>query len=162
METNETMEPLGGQPPLNLNQEAQAYLKEAGKWAYFLGIIGFIGCALLLIFSFFAGFAGSFLSTASEASPNPLATAMAAMGAGITVVYILVDLWYFFFSLYLYQFGVKIKRGVVFYDNITITAAFSKLKSFFKLWGISTIVILVLYALGIIAAIIFVFSMGRH
>ena len=151
METNETFEPLP-KPELTLNAEAQAYLKEAGKWAYFLGILGFIFCVIILIFAFFAG--GMF-SKMAEVSPSPFATAMAGLGGLITLLYILIDVLYFFFSFYLYQFGDRMKKGITYADNADVTNAFEKLKSFFKLWGITTIVILSLYALFFIGIIIF-------
>ena len=49
MDTNEPLAPLAGEPSLTLNNEAKAYLREAGKWASFLGILGFISCGILLI-----------------------------------------------------------------------------------------------------------------
>ncbi|MCR8559797.1 DUF5362 domain-containing protein [Mucilaginibacter sp. BJC16-A38] len=80
---------------------------------------------------------------------------MAGMSGFLTVFYLLIGLVYFFFSLYLYQFGSQVKKGIMFFDNNHVTGAFGKLKSFFKLWGILTIIILCLYALIIIGAIIF-------
>ena len=79
---------------------------------------------------------------------------MAGMTGIIMVVYLLIALIYFFFSLYLYQFGSRIKKGIVFTDPLHITSALGKLKSFFKLWGIITIVVLALYALVLIIAVI--------
>jgi hypothetical protein len=83
---------------------------------------------------------------------------MAGMGGLIAVFYILIDIVHFFFSLYLYQFGDKIKKGVMFADTVHLTSAFEKLKSFFKLWGIITIVVLCLYALLIICVVIAAFA----
>ena len=151
METNETVVTPVPQPGLLLTAEAQSYLREAGKWANFLGILGFVFCGLILIAAF--SMAGIFAKIA-EISPSPMATTLAGIGGGaITVVYILIDLIYFFFSLYLYQFGSKIKKGIVFSDVAQVTRALGKLKSFFKLWGILTIVVLCLYALMIIVFI---------
>jgi hypothetical protein len=159
METNEHLEPLASEPGLTLNNEAKAYLKEAGRWASFLGILGFIFCGLLLIFSFFAG---TIFTRAALVSPNELSTAMAGMGGFITVFYLLIDVLYFFFSLYLYQFGDRIKKGIMFTDNLHVTNAFGKLKSFFKLWGITTIVVLCLYVLCIVGFVIFAIALASH
>jgi hypothetical protein len=160
METNETFDQQGAQPGIILTFEAQGYLHEAGKWAYFLSIIGFIGCALLLIAAFFAG---SMFSKMAEFSPtsNPVASIMAGMGGFITALYILIDLLYFFFVLYLYQFGSRIKKGVLFSDSIEVTGALQKLKSFFKLWGITTIVVISLYVLIFVLAILVGTSLGH-
>ncbi|MDP9080593.1 MAG: DUF5362 domain-containing protein [Bacteroidota bacterium] len=153
METSETFEQPAAEPALILNLEAQSYLREAGKWASFLGIVGFIFCGFIVIAALFIG---SILSMATKFSPDPTAAGMmAGMSGFLTVFYLLIGIVYFFFSLYLYQFGSQVKKGIMFSDNNHVTGALGKLKSFFKLWGILTIIILCLYALIIIGAIIF-------
>ena len=151
METNETFEPVSPAPVPGLSLEAQTYLREAGKWARFLGIIGFIGCGFILIAALTIG---TLMSRIAVLAPNPMITMMAGMGGFLAVFYILIGIVHFFFSLYLYQFGDKIKKGVMFTDTVHLTSAFEKLKSFFKLWGIITIVVLCLYALLIICVVI--------
>jgi hypothetical protein len=150
METTENYEQPEAEPGAILTFEAQGYLRESGKWAYFLGIIGFIFCGLFFIMALFIGTMLSALATIS-----PLYAGIPA-GAGIvlSVVFILFDVLYFFFALYLYQFAVKIKQGLMFADTESVTTAMGKLKSFFKLWGIVTIVALCLYALEIVGAVI--------
>jgi len=155
METNETFEPVSPAPVPGLTLEAQTYLREAGKWARFLGIIGFIVCGLILIGALTIG---TVISRAALISPSPMITMMAGMGGLIAVFYILIDIIHFFFSLYLYQFGDRIKKGIAFADTVHLTRAFEKLKSFFKLWGIITIVVLCLYALLIVCVAIAAFS----
>jgi hypothetical protein len=154
METTENYELPGAVPGAILSFEAQDFLREAGKWANFLGITGFIFCGLFLIMSLFIGTIISVLATISPV----YASIPGGMGIVISVVFILLDVLYFFFALYLYKFGAQIKAGLTLGDTDQVTLAFGKLKSFFKLWGILTIVILCLYALefvgGIIAAIV--------
>ncbi|MCO5948690.1 DUF5362 family protein [Mucilaginibacter flavidus] len=135
---------------LVLTPEAQTYLRESGKWANFLGIIGFVMCGLFLILSLFVG---TLMTMMAQISPI-YAAMPAAVGGVVTAVFILFDILYFFFALYLYQFGSKIKKGLSFGDSEQVTTALGKLKSFFKLWGIVTIVILCLYALEIVVGII--------
>lgn len=143
---------------LILTPEAQSFLLSSGKWATFLGILGFIFCGLFLLFALSVG---TIMTKIAEFQPgNPAAMMMAGMGGGLSVVYILIDVLYFFFALYLYQFAVKIKAAINFNDNFHLTAGLGKLKSFFKLWGIVTIVILALYAIGIICFIAFAASMA--
>ena len=151
METNETFEQPIAEPGIILTLEAQSHLREAGKWATFLSILGFIYCGIILIFALFAG---TIFSKAAEVSPNGMSVLLAGMGGFVTFFYILIDLIYFFFSLYLYQFGDKIKRGIMFTDTVHVTAGLGKLKSFFKLWGILTIVMLCLIALMVIIFIV--------
>src|ERR1700733_1263258 len=159
MENNELMEPLAGEPAITLSREAEAFLKEAGRWASFLGIIGFILTGIIAICSFFAG---AMMSSAALESSNAITSAIAGLGGVVTVVYLLIALFYFFFSLYLYQFGDRIKKGITFTDNLHVIYAFGKLKSFFKLWGITTIVVLCLYVLCIVGAIIFAIAVASH
>jgi hypothetical protein len=154
METTETeLTTPAAQPQLVLGPEAQSYLREAGKWANFLAILGFIICAIILAVSFSIG--GNIAKMATTV-PGPMAAFVAGMGGIISVVYILMDVIYFLLSLYLYQFANQIKKGIMFTDNVQVTSALGKLKSFFKLWGIVTIVALCLYALAIIVVIVVV------
>lgn len=154
----ETTEPevkehaLPEEPAMVLSQEAQYYLQQIGKWASFLGIVGFVFCGLFFIVALFIG---SIFAMISKVSPmyaqNP---AISAMGPMLSVIYIIFDAIYFILVLYLYQFAVRIKRGIAFIDNAMVTSAFGKLKSFFKAWGIITIVMLSFYALFLLIAIV--------
>jgi len=72
----------------------------------------------------------------------------------ITVVFILIDVLYFFFPFYLYQFGNRVKKGLAMMDANQVAEAIGKLKSFFKLAGIVTIVVLCLYALEIVGVML--------
>jgi hypothetical protein len=158
METNETLEPQRTEPVLNLNEEGKSYLKEAGKWANFLSIVGFIICGLLFITAFFVGTIFSVLSTISPMySQFP-----AAAGIFLSVIIILVDLLYFFFALYLNQFAAKVKKGIAFTDVGQLTKGLGKLKSFFKLWGIVTIIVLCFYALELVFVVVVFVTATRH
>jgi hypothetical protein len=145
MDTNDEIEQPACRPGIELTLEAQGYLVEAGKWAYFLSIIGFIICGLFLLAAIFAG--SLFTRVAQMQPENTTAALMAGAGGFVTFFYILIDVIYFFFSLYLYQFGSKIKQGIKFSDSDYVSRALGKLKSFFKLWGIITIVVVTIYVL---------------
>lgn len=147
MEPNETFEQPGAEPGLNLDFEAQSFLREAGKWSYFLGIVGFILTGLILICAFFVGSIFSKLPQYPTGIPS-------AIGGFMSFIYVLAAVFYFFFSFYLYQFGHRIKKGIMYNDTLEVTNALGKLKSFFKLWGITTIVILCFYALMILIAVV--------
>jgi hypothetical protein len=149
METEEIYVQPGGEPQLILTQQAQGYLQQAGKWAIFLGIVGFIFTALIALGALTIGSILTYLAAA-----NPLMQFPAGFGAMITVVYLLTAVLFFFYSLYLYQFGSRIKKGMYLNSPEETTLAFSKLKSFFKLWGIITIVIILFYVLIFIISIV--------
>jgi len=158
METNENTEHTAPETGLALTFEGQTYLREAGKWAGFLAIVGFIVCALFLILALFIG---TFLSALGQFSPA-YAQIPAAIGVVYAIFLILLDVVYFFFALYLYQFSVRIKKGIVFTDQHHFTHALGKLKSFFKLAGILTIIILSLYALIFVVALIAGIASSHH
>jgi hypothetical protein len=153
METTETAAIPGSVPPppvLVLNFQAQSFLREAGKWASFLGILGFIICAIILLASFFVG---GTMGKLASVTPGAGSAIYAGVGGLITVIYILVDIVYFFFALYLYQFGSRVKSGIKFSNEAEVTRALGKLKSFFKLWGVCTIIVICLYVIIIAISI---------
>jgi len=150
METNETTEPTAPETGLALTFEGQTYLREAGKWAGFLGIVGFVMCGLFLILALFIG---TLFSALGQLSPV-YAQLPAYIGGVYAVFLILIDIVYFFFALYLYQFSVRIKKGIVFTDQFHLTQGLGKLKSFFKLAGILTIIIISIYVLIFIFALL--------
>lgn len=146
-EINEQQDPAAEIKFLLLD-DAQYYLQKSGEWARFLGIMGFIGSGLLVITSFFIGAIFASMSV-YQASPYP-----AGMGGIMGFMYILIAVFYFFLSLYLYKFGNKVKQGILYSDTIQVSAGLKNLKSFFKLLGITTIVIIALYALIIVGVVI--------
>jgi len=156
METTET--PEFSQPPkqpeklpeIILNADAKYFLYTAGRWAVFLGIMGFIFTGFIALMAIFAGAIFSTIGRLQGAAAMP-----AGVGGLITVVYLIFAAVHFFFALYLYQFGVKIKDGITYINELQVTIALGKLKSFFKYWGILVIVVISLYILIFIGAIIF-------
>ena len=151
MESTETTDPLASGEPkgILLTGEAQHYLHETAKWASFLSIVGFIMCGLFLLMAFFIGALFSILGRIS-----PVYNQMPdAVGTVLSVIFILFDVLYFFFPFYLYHFARKAKRGIALSDTEEITEALGKLKSFFKLVGIVTIVMLCIYVVEIIGMI---------
>ena len=152
MEETFTTEPQTPEQPqgIVLAQDAQFFLLGAGKWARFLGIMGFIGTGFVVLCALFIGTIMSAMSSFSPAGP------MAAVPGGfLTFIYILIAIFYFFISLYTYQFGTRVKEGVTFGSATAVTDGLGKLKSVFKMIGITTIVMLVLYFFIIIGVIIF-------
>ncbi|TWR29458.1 hypothetical protein FPZ43_10945 [Mucilaginibacter pallidiroseus] len=150
MEPFEHNEIPATEPKLILTEEAQYYLQKSGQWAYFLGIVGFVLTGLFVLMALFIG---SFMAAMARFSPTG-AGMPAGTGGLFSFFYILIAVFYFFFSLYIYQFGDKIKKGIVYGNAIDVTAALGKLKSFFKLWGITTIVIVGFYALIFVIVIV--------
>jgi hypothetical protein len=140
--------------------DAQDFLLETGKWARFLGVIGYIGAGLIILVGLFFTLFMSKISQYQTTSPMP-----AFFGGALGFFYILAGVFHFFIARYLHQFGTNIKEGISFSESHIVSAAFSKLKSLFKMLGITTIVVLALYLLVLIAMIIGAaigFSMMHH
>ncbi len=131
-----------------LTENSKSYLKEIAKWAYFLSILGFIGIALLVLLALFMGTLFSKLGSLGGG-----VAAIGLLGGGfITILYLIIAVFYFFPVYYLYQFASKAKVAFVTDNNEQLNASFEYLKSHYKFIGIFTLCILILYAL------IFVFA----
>lgn len=135
---------------LLLVPQAQDFLLETGKWARFLGVIAYISAALVVLCGLFFT---TFMSAISRL-PAATSTMPKFFGSWLGVLYILIGVFHFFVGRYLHQFGTKVKEGITYQDAGTVSVALGKLKSLFKLGGITTIVVLSLYVLIIIAVII--------
>jgi len=152
--TIETLKPAPEpEHKMYLTDEAQYYIQIIAKWGNFLSIIGFIGCGFLLLAGSFIGSIMSAIPTAAYGTAgNPYAS---SMGSAMTVIYILIAIFYFFPTLYLFQFSSKAKKAILFANSNELAVAFGKLKSSFKFIGIVTIVFLSFYALILIGGVIF-------
>ncbi len=133
---------------LQLDPSSLNYLNESARWARFLAIIGFISCGLMIIVGVFFGSVMSGLMT------NAGSESAAVMSGGFfSIIYILISLLLFFPSLYLFNFSSKMRKAFQNNDQQILTDSLKNLKSFFKFYGIFTVIILSIYALALIAAI---------
>lgn len=135
---------------MQISEQGKKYLLEAGKWATFLGIAGFILIALLIVMSFSIG---SILGNLPEGSLGGLPPRF------FSFFYLIVAGIYFIPVFYLFQFGVKTKQAFEQDDIGMLTFALKKLRSHYKFIGILFIVAVVLYfflilfgALGLLMA----------
>lgn len=135
---------------INVNKEMQDYIFEIAKWGKFLSILGFVGVGFMVLAAI-AMMLGGFALSSFTQFPFP----MSFFG----VFYLLFAVLYFFPCYYLLQSSVGLKKGLHFNDETILTAGFMNLKSVFKFFGISSIVVLVLYGVlivfGVLAALVF-------
>lgn len=129
------------EPDMVLSQEAQYYLQQAGKWASFLAIMGFIGCGLIVIVALFFIFAMSSRSGYSVVQVMSIFAGIIYLGIAFLVFYI---------NYKLYLFANNIQKGIAFVNNDMVTNATNKLHSFFKIKSIIVIVVITFYVLVII------------
>jgi len=146
MEPIEPILPVHPTPGLVLGDEAKYYLHNIGRWAGFFSVLGYIFTGLLVLLVIFVGAFFSIISAfQSKYSGVDNDMANTAMSAGLNVlrfVYLGIAVLNFFGAFYLGRFAARIKTAVAINDSLTATSAFENLKSFFKLIGITTIVVL--------------------
>jgi hypothetical protein len=129
------------------------YLKGAAPWLVFLGVLGYIGAAvlgllgLILLGAAVVGdtvFGRGFMGTLASALGGPLHLAMGGL--------------VFFPARFTHGFGVKIRRYMASGAERDLEEALRNNRSLWKFTGILAIVYLAFIPLGIIAAVIAVIS----
>ena len=135
---------------LTISNTAINDLSKTGKWTKFLSIIGFIFSGLIVIMGLFSG---SIMSSIPNGQISNMFNGMGIIAGGM---YILMGLLYFFPSWYLFKFSQKIKKALSTQNNndLNLNAAFNNQKSFYKFWGILTIISIGIYVLLFLIALI--------
>jgi len=129
---------------LVISSISQSNLLSSAKWAKFLAIVGFIFIAIMVLGGLFAQTLMSYSGSASSAYSGDLIKYMG-------IVYVVFAVILFFPCLYLFKFSNKMQEAVRTFSQESVDNAFIKLKSMFKFYGIFTIIILIVYALALIA-----------
>lgn len=128
--------------------EAERYLREAGKWAAFLGNAGFVFSILTIIGAFSVGSMVGKLQQTYSTALDPK-----ALSSGLSFMYFLFGVLIFIPSLYLYQLGGALKKGFEYGDQVNLNLAFQKLKSYFRFFGILIISFIVFYLMVLIGTL---------
>jgi hypothetical protein len=134
---------------LRIDHNGSDFLKEAAKWAKFLGILGFIFCGFFLLIGLFYG---SVMSSFSRMG-GPMGGVAAIGGATVTIFYIVCAIVCFFPYLYLYNFGAKMQMALRTNDQDQLNLGFKNLKSYLKFIGILSIIAIALVLLAFIIGI---------
>lgn len=129
---------------ISINSSVKAYLLESAKWGRFLAIMGYVFIVIMVIVSFSLMITSKFFPATNTNSFQTL---------GLGALYLLLSGLYIIPITYLHRFSTQVKYGVLNNDELNVEESFKNLKSLFKFSGISTIVILVLYALIFVGAI---------
>ena len=134
---------------LQIDGTIKDYFVQSAKWSKFLGIIGYVGTGLVVLAAIGMIFLGSSISGIPGLPFSP---------SILGVFYIGVAVLSFFYSKYLHAFGTKMLAAAENNSKEMLELAASNLKSWFKLMGIVTIIILSIYGLlfilGLLAAMI--------
>ena len=130
---------------LKLTSIGISYLNQARKWTYFLSIIGFIFTGTIVLAALFLS---SLIGMISGMDSNYGVSGFTAMGTGsVTIIYLALAVIYFSLSLFLYRFSIRIKAAVREHNSAQLEDGLKNLKSYWKLAGILTVVVLSLYVL---------------
>ncbi len=121
------------------------FLKETGKWAKFLSIVGFVSMGIMIIAALFA-------STLPNTIPGLENTLMSSAGL-ISSLYVLMAAIYFFPFYYLFQFSNKINKAFKLKDNRLLEDSFKNLKSHYKFIGVFTLIFILFYIVLIFMAV---------
>ena len=137
--------------PLQIDDVSAGYLKETAKWGKFLSIVGFVVTGLIVLVALFAG---SLFAKLGELSANRQSALPEGLSFIITIIYLAIAILYFFPCFYLFKFSNKAKLAIELNEQVSLNEAFGNLKSCFKFIGITTIIILAVYALVLLATVI--------
>ncbi|KAA5542943.1 DUF5362 family protein [Adhaeribacter rhizoryzae] len=143
-----------GPNALIINSEMKNHLLATAQWGRFLAIAGFLLIGLMVVGAFTIGKIMTTMMTTMVNADDSGPFNYGRMGIIPTIYLLLIALLYFFPTFYLYQFSSRIKSALYHNQEVDLAFAFSRLKSFFKFWGILFIIILGFYAFGFIAMLI--------
>lgn len=136
---------------LRLDAESRIYLREAAKWARFLGILGFIGSGIILIATFFIWYSSSQLF--GQISNNRSGFASLGVG-GLVIFYPILAVVSFLVALFTFRFGQRTYRALLTDSQVDFRSGMSNLRLIFRLYGILAIIYLGFIALGILIGIV--------
>lgn len=131
------------------NQYAINLFDSIHKWTKFLSILGFIFTGIIvltgLLFKLIFDNVFSQLPVQETAFPT----------TGMGLIYVVVGALYFYPSFKLFGFSKSLKESIQNKSHADLISAMGNLKSFFKFWGILSIIVIALYALFFILMLIF-------
>ncbi len=130
---------------LQLDDVALSALTETAKWNKFMAIVWFVLCGLLAIGSVFMGF---YIASAAFTDTSPLS---GVGGAFVSIFYLFITAIQFIPNIFRYRFSVKMLNAIRNSDQALLIESLNNLKYYSKYWGIVTIVVVSIYALGFLA-----------
>ena len=136
---------------IEIDSSGYTHLVETAKWAKFLAIVGIVLSCILVLVALFAGtFMELFLTRTGGESTSTVF---------VSIAYIIIAALYFFTSLYLYRFGVKMQYALNSNDQQLFNVALQNQRMFYRIMGIIMIIYLSIVAL--IMVIVF-FALGSR
>jgi hypothetical protein len=134
---------------LQVDSIAAAHLKETAMWAKLLAVVGMV---LSILIGLMGLFAGTMMANMSRAFGGN--SSMSTIGSGmITIFYLFIAAVYFFLSLFLFRFAVKMKLALLTNDQDIFNNSLMNLKLVYRIMGIIMIIYLSLLVLVLIGGI---------
>lgn len=132
---------------LQLDMESRTYLKEAAKWARFLGILGFIGSGFILLAILIIWYS----SSQAFGLLGNSSLALASMGMGILIfIYLLLAVISFLVALFTFRFGQRTSRALLNDQQMDLKSGLSNLRFIFRTYGIMAITYISIMILAMI------------
>jgi len=132
----------------NLTEPMYKYLREASPWMRFIGIIGFIGSGIIVIFGlislFFVNSLASLFTNDLQDTPFWLAS----------LSYTISGIVLFFPSFFTFKAGTLIRKFTYSSTDADLEEALKNNKSLWKFYGIFTIIMLAFIPVVIIITLI--------
>jgi len=134
---------------LAIDPVTKAHLSETAKWARFLAIVGFILLGLLVV-----GGISVALFVDRPIDSYGGNGVFDGFGVGLSFLYIIAAVIWFFPLLFLYRFASRMKTALSGNDQNALNISFENLKSCLRYVGVITIIVFAVYALLLAFAII--------
>lgn len=141
------MDEIRSEDRLYLSEEAVSHLAVMRKWALFLSVLGFIGCAFIILLGLFFALIMKFggQSGGFQAIPSMV----------LAILYVGIGVLYFFPSYFLLRFSTNAKLAIAGNAELPLTKALKNLRSHFAFLGIAAIAVVAGYILFLVGVIVF-------
>ncbi|MBE7177750.1 MAG: hypothetical protein INR69_15195 [Mucilaginibacter polytrichastri] len=130
-------------------------IMRSAKWARFISIIGFLFAVLIAVFAFSIN---TFMPQLGQMASQTGADA-GALASSITVTYLIMALVTAAFSYLLYQYASSAQAAVYDNDQAEMERSFTRLSSFFRFWGIITLIMAAMFIFSILSTLLLARSM---
>ena len=134
---------------LEITDTLKKHLTDIAGWAKILSVVALISCGFMLAGALFTGF---YISRVMHYRYG------FSFGPAISALYIFFAVVWFFPSVLLYRFSLKLNAAIKNNIQEDIDEAFLDLKSLFKFLGIGTILILSLWIISFLLLLVKAFS----
>jgi hypothetical protein len=130
---------------VSLDEQSRSFLIETCRWGKLLGILGIIASVVIVLGGIVIMIAGGSLWSLST---------FATFGPVLGLIYTAFGVLYMYPSWKLLRFSSDMPAGLRRAEQHLVTSAFGSLKSAFRFWGISTLIVIGLYVVVLIVAVV--------